>query len=325
MAESDFNTCNFRSSATFRLSKFEKSVPTIFNTKFCELVEFLGTNWPKPPSDNVAAFHQLYRYQRLKLEMDRLGRPHEAQDFFLKDLRATREVWPKYSPRKFLFILYEVLSNYGESVGRPIFWLFILITIGSIFFYFMPPCNHAHIEYFDAMTVSLNNVISFFPLQAKRRCDCVSSAFSKIIWGSPERNGDHSAFSRWPWTAQPVPNEIRRRLSSARPVRKSSKLRASKLPLPLAGKGRGGGVPQACPSAESFATLRAMSASAIRILGVDPGLRNTGWGIIDAQGSRLAFVASGCLHTRRRRAPMGERLRALLEGLGEVIATFAPA
>ena len=66
-----------------------------------------------------------------------------------------------------------------------------------------------------------------------------------------------------------------------------------------------------------------MSASAIRILGVDPGLRNTGWGIIDAQGSRLAFVASGCLHTDAS-ASMGDRLRALLEGLGEVIATFAP-
>jgi crossover junction endodeoxyribonuclease RuvC len=66
-----------------------------------------------------------------------------------------------------------------------------------------------------------------------------------------------------------------------------------------------------------------MSASPIRILGVDPGLRNTGWGIIDARGSRLAFVASGCLHTDSA-APIGERLRALLEGLGEVIATFSP-
>jgi crossover junction endodeoxyribonuclease RuvC len=66
-----------------------------------------------------------------------------------------------------------------------------------------------------------------------------------------------------------------------------------------------------------------MSASPIRILGVDPGLRNTGWGIIDAQGSKLAFVASGCLQTDAS-APMGERLRSLLEGLTEVIATFSP-
>ncbi len=66
-----------------------------------------------------------------------------------------------------------------------------------------------------------------------------------------------------------------------------------------------------------------MSASSIRILGVDPGLRNTGWGIIDAQGSKLVFVASGCLQTEAS-APMGERLRRLLEGLSEVIATFSP-
>ncbi len=66
-----------------------------------------------------------------------------------------------------------------------------------------------------------------------------------------------------------------------------------------------------------------MSASPIRILGVDPGLRNTGWGIIDAQGSKLAFVASGCLRTDSN-APIGERLRRLLEGLSAVIATFSP-
>ena len=36
-----------------------------------------------------------------------------------------------------------------------------------------------------------------------------------------------------------------------------------------------------------------MTLQPIRILGLDPGLRNTGWGIVDAQGSRLSFVACG--------------------------------
>jgi len=66
-----------------------------------------------------------------------------------------------------------------------------------------------------------------------------------------------------------------------------------------------------------------MTALPIRILGIDPGLRNTGWGIIDAQGSRLAFVASGCVRSDAG-ASMGARLRQLHEGLARVIAEHAP-
>ena len=40
-----------------------------------------------------------------------------------------------------------------------------------------------------------------------------------------------------------------------------------------------------------------MNASVIRILGIDPGLRNTGWGLIDVQGSRLAYVGCGSIKT----------------------------
>jgi crossover junction endodeoxyribonuclease RuvC len=63
--------------------------------------------------------------------------------------------------------------------------------------------------------------------------------------------------------------------------------------------------------------------AAVRILGVDPGLRHTGWGVIEADGSRLAFVASGAIHS-----PTGdnlaERLRMLHEGLAAVISAFSP-
>ena len=66
-----------------------------------------------------------------------------------------------------------------------------------------------------------------------------------------------------------------------------------------------------------------MIALPIRILGVDPGLRNTGWGIIDAHGSRLVFVASGRVQSDTG-ASMGARLRQLHEGLARVIAEHAP-
>ena len=37
--------------------------------------------------------------------------------------------------------------------------------------------------------------------------------------------------------------------------------------------------------------------AAIRIIGIDPGLRNTGWGIIACEGTRLSYIADGTLHS----------------------------
>ena len=66
-----------------------------------------------------------------------------------------------------------------------------------------------------------------------------------------------------------------------------------------------------------------MSSKSIRIIGIDPGLRNTGWGVIEAEGSRLSFVACGTLHSDAG-APLAERLRQLHEGLAGVLAAHAP-
>ncbi len=60
----------------------------------------------------------------------------------------------------------------------------------------------------------------------------------------------------------------------------------------------------------------------MRILGIDPGLQVTGFGVIDKQGTHLTYVASGCV--RSARGELAERLAALLEGLNEVIAAHRP-
>ncbi|MEJ7138817.1 crossover junction endodeoxyribonuclease RuvC [Amphibiibacter pelophylacis] len=62
-----------------------------------------------------------------------------------------------------------------------------------------------------------------------------------------------------------------------------------------------------------------------RILGIDPGLRRTGFGVIDASGPRLSYVASGCISTLE--APTGDlpaRLGLIFEGVSEVVQRFAP-
>jgi len=64
-------------------------------------------------------------------------------------------------------------------------------------------------------------------------------------------------------------------------------------------------------------------AGAIRIIGIDPGLRRTGWGIIRAEGTRLSHVADGTL-TSDDRASLAERLRQLHDQLIEVFAAYGP-
>ena len=61
----------------------------------------------------------------------------------------------------------------------------------------------------------------------------------------------------------------------------------------------------------------------MRLIGLDPGLRHTGWGVIEVSGSRLRYVADGAVHTDGNRS-LAERLVQLHEGLSEMIATFKP-
>ncbi len=66
-----------------------------------------------------------------------------------------------------------------------------------------------------------------------------------------------------------------------------------------------------------------METVAIRILGIDPGLRSMGWGIVDILGSRLAYVASGAVRSSDKDG-LAVRLRCLHEGLAQVIAQYVP-
>jgi crossover junction endodeoxyribonuclease RuvC len=62
----------------------------------------------------------------------------------------------------------------------------------------------------------------------------------------------------------------------------------------------------------------------VLILGLDPSLSSTGWGVIRAEGARIAHVANGQVKTDPS-APMPERLAALASGLAAVIAEHRPA
>jgi crossover junction endodeoxyribonuclease RuvC len=63
-------------------------------------------------------------------------------------------------------------------------------------------------------------------------------------------------------------------------------------------------------------------AGVVRILGLDPGLRATGFGVLDKVGSKLTYVTSGCIKTATGELPA--RLKTILDGLAEVIGDNAP-
>ena len=61
----------------------------------------------------------------------------------------------------------------------------------------------------------------------------------------------------------------------------------------------------------------------VRIIGIDPGLRNTGWGVIEAEGTRLSYVADGSVHSDAD-APLATRLLQIHTQLAEILQRHAP-
>ena len=63
----------------------------------------------------------------------------------------------------------------------------------------------------------------------------------------------------------------------------------------------------------------------MRVLGIDPGLRTTGFGVVECEGSRLRYVASGTIRTAA--VAIGDlpgRLKVIFDGVREVAARYAP-
>ena len=60
-----------------------------------------------------------------------------------------------------------------------------------------------------------------------------------------------------------------------------------------------------------------------RIIGIDPGLRRCGWGVIESLGNKLTFVGSGTV-TPPLDGSLAERLASLYAGLGDVLERYAP-
>jgi len=71
--------------------------------------------------------------------------------------------------------------------------------------------------------------------------------------------------------------------------------------------------------------LRFGSNGAMRVLGIDPGLRTTGFGVVECDGGRLRYVASGTIRTAAVALPdLPGRLKVIFDGVREIAERYAP-
>lgn len=63
--------------------------------------------------------------------------------------------------------------------------------------------------------------------------------------------------------------------------------------------------------------------SVVRVIGIDPGLRRTGWGVVDQEGNAVRFVASGTIRPDDK-LPLALRLATVHDGLAEIVREWRP-
>jgi hypothetical protein len=94
--------------------------------------------------------------------MERLKKHEDEQAFFAKELRARRETYPALSTNRSLNFFYELLSNYGQNVVKPLLWLLLLFALGTGLFVSLPVSRGvAHLSLDRAAGLSFANIFSF--------------------------------------------------------------------------------------------------------------------------------------------------------------------
>ena len=131
-----------------------------------EATEWHGVIWPRPPKNKDDAQEQVYAYERLRQEMERLKKHEDEQTFFRKELRARRGLFRLFSGAWLMNFIYQATSDYGNSIVRPLLWLLGVFAGGIVIFMqapvLAPPCIPT--KSFDfAAKISFSNVFVILP------------------------------------------------------------------------------------------------------------------------------------------------------------------
>jgi hypothetical protein len=147
----------------FSNARFHSKVPDFRGATMHEATEWHGVTWPKPPGIKADAQRQVYAYERLKQEMERLTKHEDEQNFFRRELRARRGLVRVLSGGWLLNLVYQGSSDYGNSIGRPLLWLFGVFAAGTAIFAYAPIHCGAPMPIRLAIKLSFANIFVFLP------------------------------------------------------------------------------------------------------------------------------------------------------------------
>ena len=149
-----------------------------------EATEWHGAVWPKPPTKHDAQ-QQVYAYERLKQEMERLKKHEDEQSFFRKELRARRGLLRTFSGGWFQNLGYQVMSGYGISTSKPLVWLIAIFAAGTFIFARAPLFCGSPMPSELAAKLSFANIFVFLPdkrelMMSSKIVECLSNTMQAI-------------------------------------------------------------------------------------------------------------------------------------------------
>jgi uncharacterized protein YjbI with pentapeptide repeats len=158
-----FINAKFAGNTIFANARFDSRVPDFRGATMHEATEWHGIAWPKPLGSKDDAQQQVYAYERLKQEMERLKKHEDEQGFFRRELRARRGLSQTLSWGWFLNLAYQLSSNYGNSIGRPMLWLLGVFAAGAAIFAQAPIHCGMSMPTRLAIKLSFANIFVFLP------------------------------------------------------------------------------------------------------------------------------------------------------------------
>jgi uncharacterized protein YjbI with pentapeptide repeats len=156
----NFVNSTFSAHTIFADARFGSHVPDFRGATMHEATEWHGVTWSKYAWRGDAQA-QVYAYERLKQEMERLKKHEDEQSFFRKELRARRRLFPFMSGERLLNFVYQALSNYGNSISRPLLWLIGVFAAGVATFTKVPVCAGQPMPFKLALRLSFANIFVF--------------------------------------------------------------------------------------------------------------------------------------------------------------------
>ena len=176
----NFINAEFTAKTIFTDAHFNSQVPDFRGAKLHEATEWHGVRWPSAPPNKTSAQKQVYAYERLKQEMERLKKHEDEQFFFCKELRVRRELVPFWTAAWLFNTLYAVLSDYGQSTSKPLLGLGVLFFLVGAVFVWAPEITGTSMTIPQAASLSFASIFAIFPMPKGIMAPDVFSTLSSL-------------------------------------------------------------------------------------------------------------------------------------------------